>query len=132
MNMSQPVQLQVPVNAPHGGAGRGAAAKATTKASAYGGSELGSIIGNSVGPPIIGGIIGNVVGERVGEKAAVKTGINDAAGRISDDLAQVVGQRNVDKMGEITLTALGYSGEEECVCCTCLPASQVLLIVMSL
>ena len=28
---------------------------------------------------------------------------------MSDDLAQVVGQRNVDKMGEITMTALGYS-----------------------
>ena len=76
---------------------------------------------------------------------------------MSDDLAQVVGQRNVDKMGEITMTALGYSNgticffytnnfasclnlnvqpilisEEECVCCPCLPASQTLLIIMLL
>ena len=29
--------------------------------------------------------------------------------------------------GEITLTALGYSEHEECVCCPCLPASQVCL-----
>lgn len=113
-------------------AGRGAATRAATKASAYGGSEVGALIGGAVGPPIIGGIVGNLVGEKMGEKAAKDTGIDNAAGRMSDDLAKVVGQRNVDKMGEITMTALGYSNEEECVCCPCLPASQSLLIIMLL
>jgi len=119
-------------NDPSPNAGRGAASRAATKASAYGGSEVGALIGGAVGPPVIGGIVGNIVGEKMGEKAAGKTGISRAAGQMSDDLAQVVGQRNVDKMGEITMTALGYSNEEECVCCPCLPASQTLLIIMLL
>ncbi len=68
----------------------------------------------------------------MGEKSATKFGINEAAENLSDDLAKVVGRRNVDKMGEITLTALGYSQEEECICCPCLPASQTLLIVMTM
>ena len=123
----------VPSQGPGGQqAGRGAAKRAATKASAYGGSEAGALIGHAVGPPVIGGIVGNLVGEKLGEKAATKTGIEGAVGRASDDLAKVVGQKNVDKMGEITLTALGYSSEEECVCCPCLPASQTLLIVMLL
>lgn len=117
-----------PMNRP----GEAAASRAATKASAYGGSEVGAIVGGAVGPPIVGGIVGNIVGEKLGEKSAVKLGINDAAQGISNDLAKVVGQRNVDKMGQITLTALGYSNEEECVCCPCLPASQTLLIIMLL
>ena len=84
----------------------------------------------AVGPPVIGGIIGTVVGEKVGEKAAGKFGLAETAGNVSDDLAKVVGKRNVDKMGEITLTALGYSSEEECVCCPCMPASQILFFIM--
>jgi hypothetical protein len=129
--MSQPPQYYHPPQE-QSGAGRGAATRAATKATAYGGSEAGALIGQAVGPPIIGGVIGNIVGERFGEKAARKVGLDGAAGRISDDLASVVGQKNVDKMGEITLTALGYSNEEECVCCPCIPASQSLLIIMIL
>ena len=87
-------------------------------------------ITGAVGPPVIGGIIGTVVGEKVGEKAAGKYGLAETAGNVSDDLAKVVGKRNVDKMGEITLTALGYSSEEECVCCPCMPASQILFFIM--
>ena len=120
--LQQPAQQQPPR---HDAAGR-----AATKATAYGGSEAGAILGGAVGPPVIGGIIGTVVGEKVGEKAAGKFGINDTAGKVSDDLAKVVGKRNVDKMGEITLTALGYSAEEECVCCPCMPASQILFFIM--
>ncbi len=45
-------------------------------------------------------------------------------------MSRVIGRRNVDKIGEITLTALGYSKSEECVCCPCMPASQILLFVM--
>ena len=107
-----------------------AAGRAATKATAYGGSEAGAILGGAVGPPVIGGIIGTVVGEKVGEGAAGKFGLDQTAGKISDDLAKVVGKRNVDKMGEITLTALGYSAEEECVCCPCMPASQILFFIM--
>ena len=66
------------------------------------------------------------------ESAADKYGISDNAAKVSDNLAKVVGQRNVDKLGEITQTALGYSQEEECVCCPCLPASQTLIIIMLL
>lgn len=105
------------------------AGKATSKAAAYGGSELGSIIGGAVGPPVIGGIIGNLVGEKVGESVINRTGINKFASRTGDKLSSVVGRDNVNKMGEITLTALGYSDTEECVCCPCLPASQVLLVL---
>ena len=92
-------------------AGEAAASRAATKATAYGGSEVGAILGGAVGPPIVGGIVGGIVGEKVGEKSSSKFGINQKAGQISNDLAKVVGQRNVDKMGEITLTALGYSGK---------------------
>ena len=107
-----------------------AAGRAATKATAYGGSEAGAILGGAVGPPVIGGIIGTVVGEKVGEKAAGRFGLAETAGNVSDDLAKVVGKRNVDKMGEITLTALGYSSEEECVCFPCMPASQILFLIM--
>ena len=78
----------------------------------------------------IGNVVGGIVGEKMGEKTADKFGIGEAAGKMSNDLAKVVGKRNVDKMGEITQTALGYGNEEECVCCPCLPASQTLLFIM--
>ena len=106
------------------------ASKAATKATAYGGSEVGALLGGAVGPPVIGGMVGNVVGEKMGEKYANKLGLDEAAGRVRDDLAKVAGKSNVDKLGEITLTALGYSTEEECVCLPCCPASQILLIIM--
>ena len=38
-----------------------------------------------------------------------------------DDLADVIGEKQVDKLGEITLVALGYSEDETCVCCPCMP-----------
>jgi hypothetical protein len=50
--------------------------------------------------------------------------------QLGDDMSRVIGRRNVDKIGEITLTALGYSKSEECVCCPCMPASQILLFIM--
>ena len=39
------------------------------------------------------------------------------------------GRRNVNKLGDMTMTAFGYSDQEVCVCCPCLPASQVLLFI---
>ena len=41
----------------------------------------------------------------------------------------MIGKRNVDKIGDIALTATGFSEEEVCVCCPCLPASQLLLVI---
>lgn len=130
----QPQYLQPPVD-PHVGlpeqsAANSAGGRAAAKAGAYGGSEVGSMIGGMVGPPIIGSVIGNLVGERVGEKATKDMGLDKAAGQLGDDMSRVIGRRNVDKIGEITLTALGYSKSEECVCCPCLPASQILLFLM--
>ena len=81
--------------------------------------------------PNPGNVVGGILGEKLGEKGATKFGIDEAAGKMSNDLAKVVGQRNVDKMGEIAQTALGYSAEEECVCCSCMPASQILFFIMS-
>jgi len=103
--------------------------KATSKAGAYGGSELGSLVGGALGPPIIGGIVGNLVGERVGEKVIKGTGFDKVATQTGDKLSSVIGRDNVEKVGEITLRALGYSDAEECVCCPCLTASQVLLFL---
>ena len=103
------------------------AGKATGKAGAYGGSELGSMLGGAVGPPVIGSVVGNLVGERVGEKAINKTGIDKKVSEAGDQLAGVIGKRNVDKVGDIALTSFGYSESEECLCCPCLTASQILL-----
>ena len=103
--------------------------RATGKAGAYGGSELGSKLGGAVGPPIIGSIVGNLVGERVGEKAIHETGIDERVTEAGDKLAGVIGKRNVDKLGDVVMTSLGYSDSETCICCPCLPASQVLLFL---
>ena len=103
--------------------------KAMTNAGANGGSELGSIVGGALGPPIIGSYIGSLVGEKVGEKVINETGLNEFATRTGDKLSDVIGRNNVKKMHEITLSALEYSETEECVCCPCLPASQVLLFL---
>ena len=103
--------------------------KATGKAGAYGGSELGSLVGGAVGPPIIGSIVGNLVGEKVGEEAINKTGIGEKATEAGDKLAGVIGKRNVDKLGDVALQSFGYGEREECVCCPCLTASQVLLFI---
>ena len=105
------------------------AAQATGKAGAYGGSELGSMLGGAVGPPIIGSVIGNLVGEKVGEEAINETGLDKKVSKAGDQLAGVIGKRNVDKLGDIALTSFGYGEREECVCCPCLPASQVLLFI---
>ena len=109
---------------------QGNAGKAATKASAYGGSEAGAAIGHMVGPPVIGGIVGNLVGERVGEGVAKEMGLDKVARNFNDDVAGVVGQRRADKMSEIAMTALGYSESERCVCCPCMPKSQILFFVM--
>jgi len=103
--------------------------KATGKAGAYGGSELGSLIGGKVGPPVIGNIVGNLVGEKIGEKAINETGIGEKVTEAGDKLAGVIGRRNVDKLGDMTMTAFGYSDSEVCICCPCLPASQILLFI---
>jgi len=103
--------------------------KASEKAGAYGGSELGSMLGGAVGPPIIGSIVGNLAGEVVGAKAIKDTGIDKKVSEAGDKLAGVIGQRNVNKLGDMTMTAFGYSDQEVCVCCPCLPASQVLLLI---
>jgi len=104
--------------------------KAVTKGvGAYGGSEVGSLVGGLVGPPIIGNIVGNLVGEKVGESVIESTGIDKKVGKAGDALSDVIGKRNVDKIGDIALTATGYSEEEVCVCCPCLPASQLLLVI---
>ena len=57
-----------------------------------------------MGPPVIGGIVGGLVGDRMGEHGAEALGINEAASNVGDRLAKVVGKRNADKIGEITLT----------------------------
>lgn len=124
---SDPTQTQLSSPAPENRSTN--VGKATSKAGAYGGSELGSIVGGAVGPPVIGGIIGNLVGEKVGEKAIRETGLDEVAAKTGDKLSKVVGRDNVEKLGEITLTAFGYSDTEECVCCPCLPASQILLFL---
>lgn len=121
------VQLGTPAETREGNTG-----KAVSKAGAYGGSELGSMVGGVVGPPIIGNVIGNIVGEKVGEKVIVDTGLGDLATKTGDELAKVIGRDGVEKVGEITLTALGYSESEECVCCPCLPASQGLVYLTTL
>jgi len=103
---------------------------AANKAGAYGGSEVGALIGGAVGPPVIGGIVGNIVGERLGEKAVGETGLDKKVGRARDKLGNVIGNDNVDKLGEITLVALGYADDETCLCCPCIARSQIMLIIM--
>ena len=49
--------------------------------------------------------------------------------KAGDKLAGVIGERNVNKLGHMTMTAFGYSDQEVCICCPCLPASQVLLLI---
>ena len=46
-------------------------------------------------------------------------------GRARDKLGEQIGTENVDKMGEIALVALGYAEDETCLCCPCMPRSQV-------
>lgn len=101
----------------------------TRKAGAYGGSELGSRLGGAVGPPIIGGIVGNLVGERLGEKVLVDTGVDKKVTEAGDKLAGVIGRRQVNKLGDMSMTAFGYGDQETCICCPCLTASQTLLFI---
>jgi len=101
----------------------------TRKAGAYGGSELGSRLGGAVGPPIIGGIVGSLAGEVVGEKVVKETGVDKKVKEAGDQLAGVIGRRQVNKLGEMTMSAFGYGDQETCICCPCLPASQVLLFL---
>ena len=103
--------------------------QASGKAGAYAGSEIGSQIGGLVGPPVIGSMVGTLVGEMVGDTTMDKTGLNKIFSKAGDKLVPVVGKRNVNKIGDITMTALGYSESEVCVCCPFLPASQILLVV---
>ena len=67
----------------------------TRKAGAYGGSELGSRLGGAVGPPIIGGIVGSLAGEVVGEKVVKETGVDKKVKEAGDQLAGVIGRRQV-------------------------------------
>lgn len=45
-------------------------------------------------------------------------------------MGNVIGERNVDKAGEIALTAFGYGDDQYCACCPCLPSSQILFFIM--
>ena len=65
----------------------------------------------------------------MGEKAIHKTGIDEKVTEAGDRLADVIGKRNVDKLGDIAMTSFGYSDSETCICCPCLPASQILLFI---
>ena len=71
----------------------------TRKAGAYGGSELGSRLGGAVGPPIIGGIVGSLAGEVVGEKVVKETGVDKKVKEAGDQLASVIGRRQVKHLG---------------------------------
>ena len=82
-----------------------------------------------MGPPVIGSMIGTLVGEMVGDTTMDTKGLNNVFSKAGDKLAPVVGKSNVNKIGDITMTALGYSESEVCVCCPFLPASQILLVV---
>ncbi len=118
-----------------GGSGQahvGTGKHAATKAGAYGGAEAGGMIGGIVGPPIVGNIVGGLVGERVGEAVAKETGAADAAGWANRKMADIFGQRRADKVGEMALTAFGYSESEHCICCPCMPASQILYFIFSM
>ena len=42
---------------------------------------------------------------------------------------ELAGER-ADKVGDVALTAMGYSESEKCICCPCMPASQILFFVM--
>ncbi|XP_059093915.1 uncharacterized protein LOC131888962 [Tigriopus californicus] len=108
----------------------GSAGKTAQRAGGYGGSEVGSLVGNAVGPPIIGGIIGNLVGDKVGQKAIGKTGLDRAAGQFHEDLSKVVGEDRANKVGDMVGTALGFAESERCLCCPCMPASQILFFIM--
>ena len=80
----------------NGGASSGTnVGQGTRKAGAYGGSELGSRLGGAVGPPIIGGIVGSLAGEVVGEKVVKETGVDKKVKEAGDQLAGVIGRRQV-------------------------------------
>ena len=71
------------------------------------------------------------MGERLGEKGMENSGLGAKVGRARDKLGDQIGHDNVDKMGEIALVALGYSEDETCICCPCMPKSQLMLFVMT-
>ena len=43
-------------------------------------------------------------------------------------MEKVIGKRNTEKVAEITMTALGYSITETCICCPCLPGKSGIKI----
>lgn len=106
-----------------------ATSKATAKAGAYGGAELGSAVGNSI-CCCCGGIIGNCIGEKYGERAVNRSGLQERAGKIRNKVGNVIGEENVDKAGEIALTAFGYGDDQFCACFPCMPSSQILIFIM--
>ena len=52
-------------------------------------------MGGAVGPPIIGGIVGSLAGEMVGEKVVKETGVDKKVKEAGDQLASVIGRRQV-------------------------------------
>ena len=45
-------------------------------------------------------------------------------------MEKVIGKRNTDKVAEITMTALGYSVTETCICCPCMPGNAVRVLIV--
>ena len=86
---------QVNLGGNNGASGGTNVGQGTRKAGAYGGSELGSRLGGAVGPPIIGGIVGSLAGEVVGEKVVKETGVDKKVKEAGDQLAGVIGRRQV-------------------------------------
>jgi len=58
-----------------------------------------------------------------------ETGVDKKVKEAGDQLAGVIGRRQVNKLGEMTMSAFGYGDQETCICCPCMPASQVLLFL---
>ena len=78
------------------------------------------------GTEIIGSVIDTMVGKEDREKVIEGTGLDKFAKKTGDNMAKLIGRDGVEQVGEITLTVLGESETEECLCFPCLPASQVL------
>jgi hypothetical protein len=57
-------------------------------------------------------MVGGLVGPTVGGRAIRDSGVDKKVAEAGDRLAGVIGQRNVDKLGDMTMTAFGYGDQE--------------------